>query len=349
MRNTKIYVLHKQGANSHYTALDFLVRQNSGEVVFREFSVFTKIFKALRKFDLQALKKQFINAIFLINLLFTKDKKIVLGIAPFDHKLIFLLKLLKNHQVYYHTSWTCWDKSFHPKKKKNSPKVFECWRFFLEEKTRHIFSVSQKGKTELLSNYAIPSGKISVVNHSLHQKLSTTSKISKKENSFLYVGRLVPQKGLTELLEYFKNHSRATFTIIGSGELQSKIQKYSEKFPNIIYREYLSDKSELKDEFARHEYLVLNSKRIKNWEELFGMVLIEGMSQGTIPVATNHSGPEEIIDSSTGFLCKEGSMTEILSDLIKDPFDKEMSHNAVIKSREYLSEALAKNWQAVLT
>lgn len=344
-----IYVLHKQGANSHYMALDHLLAENAVELKYREFSVFTKIFKALRKFDLKALKKQFINSFFLFNLLFTRDKKIVLGIAPFDHKLIFLLKLLQRHQVYYHTSWTCWDKSFHPKRKKNSPRVFENWRFFLEEKTRHIFSVSQKGKTELLSNYDIPSGKISVVNHSLPKQFATTSEISKKENSFLYVGRLVPQKGLIELLEFFKKQSEATFTIIGSGELQPKIQKYSEEFTNIIYRDYLTDKSELKKEFAQNEYLVLNSKRKQNWEELFGMVLIEGMSQGTIPVATDHSGPEEIIDLSTGFLCKEGNITEILSFLIKNHFDKEMSQNAIIKSRKYLPESLAKNWQAVLT
>lgn len=350
MKHQTIYVLHKQGADSHYTALDFLLKQHSGELKFREFSVFTKIFKALRSFDLKALKKQGVNFAFLLNLLLSKNKKIVLGIAPFDHKLSFLLKILRNHTVYYHTSWAHWDKSFHPKTKKNSKKVFEAWRYFLEEKCAHIFSVNQKGKEQLLNNYELSPQKISVVYHSLAPEFSVVPLETRKKNSFLYVGRLVPQKGLDEMLAYFAEHQEASLTIIGKGELRGMIEKYSDHYTNIYYHEFLINKAELKKAFARHQYLLLNSKRKKNWEELFGMVIIEAMSQGTIPVASDHSGPSEIISESTGFLFEEGKISEILDILLQKEFDTDsLSHNSIIKSRQYQLDKIAENWNAILT
>ncbi len=350
MKHPTIYVLHKQGANSHYTALDFLLNRHSGTLKFREFSVFTRSFKALRSFDIKALKKQAVNFSFLVHLLFSKNKKVVLGIAPFDHKLLFLLKILKNHTVYYHTSWTHWDKSFHPKTKKNSKKVFEAWRYFLEEKCSHIFSVTQRGKDQILANYLIAPEKINVVYHSLAPEFESIPSEIRKKNSFIYVGRLVPQKGLDEVLTYFAQHKEATLTVIGKGEQSSVVCNHAQRNTNIIYKEYLENKEELKKEFARHQYLLLNSKRKKNWEELFGMVIIEAMSQGTIPVATMHSGPSEIITSDTGFLFKEGEVSKTLDMLLQQEVDSNfLSQNCISKSREYQPEILAKNWKAVLT
>lgn len=350
MKHHTIYVLHKQGANSHYTALDLLMNHHSGELKFREFSVFTKTFKAVRSFDLKTLKKQAVNFAFLMNLLFSKNKKIVLGIAPFDHKILFLLKILKNHTVYYHTSWTHWDKSFHPKTKKNSKKVFEAWRYFLEEKSSHIFSVTQTGKEQLLANYNLPSQKISVVYHSLAQEFSGITPETRKKKSFIYVGRLVPQKGLNEILEFFSQHKKATLSIIGKGEESTTVRKYAQNNSNINYKDHLNNKTELKREFARHQYLLLNSKRKKNWEELFGMVIIEAMSQGTVPVASRHSGPCEIISEDTGYLFDEGNVSEILNELLqKDINSNELSENCIIKSRAYRPEVLANNWKTALT
>lgn len=349
MKHQTIYVLHKQGADSHYAALDFLLKQHSGELKFREFSVFTKIFKALRSFDLKALKKQRVNFAFLLNLLLSKNKKIVLGIAPFDHKLLFLLKFLRNHTVYYHTSWAHWDKSFHPKTKKNSKKVFEAWRYFLEEKCAHIFSVNQKGKEQLLKNYELSHQKISVVYHSLAPEFSVVPRETRKKNSFLYVGRLVPQKGLDEVLAYFSGTKQASLTIIGKGEQSSMVLDYAKKNNNLVYIDYLGNKIELKKQFARHQYLLLNSKRKKNWEELFGMVIIEAMSQGTIPVASGHSGPSEIISESTGFLFEEGKVSEMLDILLQKEFDTDsLSHNSIKKSRQYQPDKIAENWKAIL-
>lgn len=351
MSEKAIYVLHKNGADSHYTALDCLLKQHSKTLIYREFSIFSKLIKAIKTRNLSLFKKQWINLFFLIELLFTRDKKIVLGIAPFDSKIGNLLSILGKHEIYYHTSWVCWDKSFHPKIKKNSPKVFDTWKNFLEQQVKHIFCVTEASKRSILDNYQISEDRIEAVFHSLDQKfLSKCSEFTRKENSFIYVGRLVEQKGIEEALDFFANNKDTSLTIIGNGKKKSLVEEYASKNDNIVYKEYVSDKAELINEFNKHHFLLLNSKKNKKWEELFGMVIIEGMSQGVIPVATNHPGPREIISEDIGVLFnEEDKLDDILNSVINNPnFNNEMSEACKAASNIYRPENLAERWRIIL-
>ncbi|MBX2827834.1 MAG: glycosyltransferase family 4 protein [Flavobacteriaceae bacterium] len=345
----KIYVLHKNGAPSHYYALDHLAQQNGYELEHREFSIFSKFYKGIVKGKWKLLSKQFQNTGFMLSLLFSRNKKVVLGIAPFDPKLKSLLPLLKKHQLYYHTSWTYWDGSFHPKRKKNTPAVMETWRSFLEDHCKHIFAVTQQGKKQLSANYKIPSDAVSVVYHSLHPDFTQRSIQQRSIDSFIYVGRLTPEKGITELLEFFSKTPSATLTLIGDGKMNSEVQSYADAHPNIHFKGYVSGKEALKKELASHEFLVLNSKKTAKWEELFGIILIEAMSQGTLPIASHHSGPKEIINERFGDLFAEGEIKNTLASLLKGKsFTEGRSNLAIEAAHEYTTETISKRWQAIL-
>jgi len=344
-----VYILHKNGANNHYIALASLLKQHNVTIKYREFSVLSTLFKAIITLDFNLLKKQIINFFFLTSLLYSKDRKIILGIAPFDSKLSKLLFILKKHKIYYHTSWTCWDKSFHPKTKKNTVKVFSTWENFIENIVIHIFSVTKKSKNQLLNNYTISEKKISVVYHAINKDFFIQTGIKKKPNSFIYYGRLVPQKGIRELVTFFSKNTEGTLTIIGDGKEKNTVLKFANEYKNINYIAHISNKQDLIEEISKHQYLALNSIRNKKWEELFGLVIIECMAQGVIPIATNHSGPKEIISKDVGYLCKEGDMLSIISKIIKrNYFDKTMSIKAKEKANLYLTESIAKKWQAIL-
>lgn len=341
-----VYIFHKQGANSHYLGLDYLLKTKKKQIKFREFSVVTLWAISLKTLDYKLFLKQFINLAFLISLIFTRNKKIVFGIAPFDYKIFGLLRLLKKHRIYYHTSWACWDKSFHPKKKKNSEIVFKRWQNFLEDEVEHIFCVTNKSKAELLENYNIPSEKINVVHHALHPVFSTEALVKKKENSFIYYGRIVSQKGIRELLEYFSENPEKTITLIGDGNQRFLIEKYTEEYPNIIYKNKTENIEDLKQELASHEYLLLNAK----WEELFSLVIIESMSQGVIPVSSALTGPKEIIqDGENGILFNEGELEKALIRLKNHDLNKpKITKNAIQSSRRYDRQNIAKNWHPIL-
>jgi len=345
----KIYIFHKNGANSHYVALDFLLRKHNKELIYREFSVFGCFYKSIKRLDYQLFYKQILNSIFIIKLLFSKNLKVVLGIAPFDPKIIRLLFVLKKHQLYYHTSWTCWDGSFHPKLKKNTPKVKKVWKRFLEKEVKHVFTVTQKSKREILNNYDIVEKHISVVYHSLRPKFYEKTSYQKKKLSFIYLGRLLPQKGITELLEFFSSHPNTTLTVVGNGKQEELVQNHASKYANIYFQSYIKKIEDVVELIGKHEYLVLNSIKTAKWEELFGLVIIESMALGTIPIATNHSGPREIITSEVGFLCKEGKMPEFISkNILNADFDERKSENAIIRSRKFHVEKISEKWKTIL-
>ncbi|MDC8003434.1 glycosyltransferase family 4 protein [Aureisphaera galaxeae] len=344
-----IYVLHKNGAPSHYYALEHLASKNGYTVAYREFSIFSKWYKGIVKGKWKLFSKQFTNAGFMLSLLLSKNKKVVVGIAPFDPKLKSLLPLLKKQQIYYHTSWTYWDGSFHPKRKKNTPQVMKAWGSFLENHCKHIFAVNQQGKSQLVANYNLEDSKVSVVHHSLHPDFTNKVVEERRKNSFVYVGRLTSDKGIQELLAFFSENPSASLTIIGDGKMASQVTVYSEKHPNIIFKGYVSGKEALKKEFASHQYMLLNSKKTSKWEELFGIIIIEAMSQGTLPIASNHSGPKEIIDESFGFLFEEGKLKHTLASLLESPtFTEEKSEKAIVASQSYTIENVSKHWQAIV-
>lgn len=348
MLENKVYILHKNGANSHYIGLNHLLNKNDASLLYREFSVFSKLFKGITNGNFALVKKQFTNLGFFMSLLFSKNKKIILGIAPYDAKLKTLVFFLKNHKVYYHTSWTCWDKTFQPKKIKKQS-LLTVWRYFLEEKATHIFAVSNTTKKNLLKNYALNDAKVSVVYHSIDDAFLSKKSIQKNKNSFVYYGRLVPQKGIDQLLSVFKKQAHATITFIGSGSEQAKIKTAATQYPNISWLPFASDKTTLVKMLHPFEYLVVNSIKTSKWEELFGMAIIESMALGIIPIATNHSGPKEIIDPQIGYLCDEGKMGKLLQDIITSSNKTDvLSKRGIEKSKEFSKVNISKHWKAIL-
>lgn len=348
MSEKVVYILHKNGAKGHYVALDYLLKQNNITLKHREFSIFSKLFKAVTRGNFSLFFKQLKNIVFFISLLFTKNKKIVLGIAPFDSKLITILKFLKKHDVYYHTSWTCWNKTFHPKYKKNNPKTFKHWQFFLEHKVKHIFAVTNKSKQELLANYNINNNKISIVYHSNNSVFYNNTNTPKKTNSFIYVGRLLPQKGIIEILDFFKQNPKAYLTIVGDGKLKNNVIHYAKKHQNIHYHEPIYHKPTLINVFKTHEYVLLNSKKTKTWEELFGIIIIEAMSLGLIPIASNHSGPKEIITDKVGYIFNEGNVANTLTKVINKGFNNNMSLHNIEVSKQYSLKNISNRWKPIL-
>ncbi|MDJ0644533.1 MAG: glycosyltransferase [Flavobacteriaceae bacterium] len=346
MSQTTVYVLHKNGAPNHYKALDYFLQQKGKTLKHREFSVVGNLYKSIIKLNFSLFKKQLLNLSFLITLVFSKNKKIVFGIAPFDKKLTRLLPLLRKHTIYYHSSWTCWDGSFQPKTVNGNAKVMHTWREFLEQRVAHIFAVSSVTKEQLLENFGLKENTISIVHHTLRDDFLQTEE---KERDFdcIYIGRLVPQKGIQELLNFFANRKDKTLTIIGDGKLENLVKSYADKHLNIRFKGKINDAALLKSLLQQHRYLVLNSLKTEKWEELFGIVIIESMSQGVIPISTNHAGPRSIINDDIGYLYNEGALEAKLTSILSESYQKEKSAATLATSKFYSVENISQFWAAI--
>lgn len=344
MTRKNIYVLHEYGAPSHYNGLIELCKNENYNVKFFVFSG--------RAFSLLILHLKFnlliANLCFLISLLWKRNEKIVLGIAPYNKSLPFLMWLLRKNKVYYHTSYTCWDGSYaaYPSKSK---KLINKWLKFTKLYSSHIFAVSEKSKSELIKNGFANKDKISVVKHSYNIDIPSHQKT--KNNRFIYVGRLIPSKGIKELLDIFSNNTDMELIIVGTGELHELVAKYADKYPNIEFKGYINGLKNLIPLYQSASFVLMNSKRTDNWEELFGISLIEGMAAGCVPITTDHSGPMEIITiSKNGFICKENLIFEGIqkAKMLTDTEYYNMQKSAIETGQSYHSKIIANRWRKIL-
>lgn len=328
----KIYILHAFGAPQHYIALDALARQNGLSLVYRQLN----------------FKDRLHDVFFLLSLPFRRRCKIVLGVAPYDNRLPWLLRLLRRHEVYYHTSYVCWDGSKFRHKAKNE-RVIAAWRRLTGSFARHIFAVSETTKRELVANGWASEDRISTVGHSYTLKVEPEPRA--KDNNFVYAGRLVELKGVQELLDIFAARPGAILTIAGSGPFEDRVREYAAKYPNIVYKGYIKGFENIVPLYSQASFLVLNSKRTDVWEELFGMTLIEGMACGCVPIASDHIGPKEIItDNKDGFLVSEGGIASAVDRAfaMTDTQYQLFRSSAIARGATFHCDTVASRWSKIL-
>lgn len=344
--NETVFVLHEYGVPEHYIALQALAQRHGMKVKYREFNYLYLLKSWLKSpTHIKILKKLFVNLWFILSIPYIKHSKIVLGIAPYNKLLVRIMHRLKRHSVYYHTSYTCWNGERYAHKPLNAEGE-RIWREFTNNYVKHIFAVSQKTRSELISNGFATPQRISVVNHS-YKEIILTDEHKKNDLTFIYCGRIIPEKGIEQILHFFSVHPQCSLTIIGSGEQESLVEKYVLKYPNIHFEGYIKELQNIIPYYRKASYLLLNSQRTAKWEELFGITLIEGMSCGCVPICTSHPGPLEIITNHVnGIICREGEIFKGIEEVIL--FDQEIYDKyrkaAIAEGKKYYCCSVAEKW-----
>src|SRR5690606_41532686 len=104
----------------------------------------------------------------------------------------------------------------------------------------------------------------------------------------------------------------------------------------------------LSAKFNNSDIILMNSYRTKYFEKLFGMFFIEAMACGVDPVATNHTGPMEVItDKVDGFLIKEGNIKYFLDTIKDSDVHLEMRKNALCTAKAYSVSQISLRWKPV--
>ena len=146
----------------------------------------------------------------------------------------------------------------------------------------------------------IPASKITVKPNFVHMPFSQSEE---REDFFLFVGRLSPEKGIMNLLNAWKRLANIRLIIIGDGPLYNDVQKF--KQTHELHNIEIIGGLPREDVFRfmqRARCLVFPSE----WYEGFPMVLIEAFSHGLPVIAFNIGGRGEIVvDGETGLLYRK--------------------------------------------
>lgn len=172
-----------------------------------------------------------------------------------------------------------------------------------------------------------------------------------KDNIILFVGRLSKEKGLNYLLDIWKiiesKYNDWKLVIVGDGDsrkfVESKITKLELK------RCYLEGFQSSEAYYNKSKIFCMTSLF-----EGFGLVLVEAMKFGVVPVAFNsYPNACDIIDNNiNGFLVSPfdvGAYAEKISELIEDEDElNRMSIEAELKSERFDIDNIGSNWVALL-
>jgi glycosyltransferase involved in cell wall biosynthesis len=261
--------------------------------------------------------KSFISPIILL----TTRKKIILGVSPYSNQIyfLFLLKFIKKDLIYYN-SWPYWKGDKYVKK----PFLFSksLWRIFLKN-TKAIL-VTKKATKELkdlgVKSYYIP--------HSIDTKIFSKKLRKFRKITVLYVGRFIKEKGIYQILSCAKQTSKLNYIFIGEGPLNNKINlKNTKVIP------FIKNKNKLVEYYSKSHIFVLPSYATKTWEEFFGIALIEAMASSLPVIATDCTGPKEIIKNN-GFIIKQKDEKDLLKKIRILAENKELREKMGEKSKK---------------
>lgn len=194
----------------------------------------------------------------------------------------------------------------------------------------HIIAVTQKAKDALITEGADPK-RVSVIGAHVdtarfHPATGWERKSgsAKKHFTVLFVGRLVPEKGIGELIDAMhqieRNPQLSSYSLrwrfVGDGALRQDILRLSsEKGKNWHSTLESATYDQMPTIYRSADIFVAPSKATATWEEQYGMALLEAQATG-LPIITTRSGgiPENVGDAA--LLVPPGNAAALASALV---------------------------------
>ena len=167
-----------------------------------------------------------------------------------------------------------------------------------------IFCVSNYVKNQFLEGLNLDCENVVVLYNGVDRKLTS---FPNKKKEVLYVGRIVPEKGVDLYVDTIKSIASKfpdwSFNLIGSSRLGeadsngSYANKISKKFNDIGTQTFFygfKNKNFVEEKMKSASIIIIPSL----WQEPFGLVAAEAMSNGAAIIASNTGGLAEIIGNN---------------------------------------------------
>jgi glycosyltransferase involved in cell wall biosynthesis len=214
-----------------------------------------------------------------------------------------------------------------------------------------IVTVSKYSSKKIVEFYDVDKTKIRIVPNGVDsqrfrpvkdcEEIKQRIGISNKQ-CVLFVGRLIPRKGLPFLVEaakhIVKERGETAFVVVGNGPLKNHLISYLEKINLSGNFVFLGDVS---DEVLPALYNCADVFALPSIQEGQGIALLEAQATAKPVVAFNVGGVREaMLDKETGLLVKPNSqeLADALLKLLSDRFLREKMGN---KGREFVSNSFS--------
>jgi glycosyltransferase involved in cell wall biosynthesis len=173
--------------------------------------------------------------------------------------------------------------------------------------------VPGKASTQFMQFLGMPLSKIFTGYYGAYEGIFYPGKcINERPKEFLFIGQLIPRKGLDLLVEAYKeyrlNGGTYLLRIVGSGALQKICTG-----DGIIYEGFISLPDKTADLMRNARFLIVPSR-----EDHWATVVCEAMACGTPVIASSKVGAvlDLLIDSVNGLVLEKSSKNELVQALL---------------------------------
>lgn len=243
------------------------------------------------------------------------------------------------------------------KRKKNN-------KYFVYRYTDYFICYTNKAREVLIAE-GVDKNKIEVITLGVNLSRFAPDRRNSNIITVLFVGRLVDEKGISDLYFSFKNAKnqigedyKLHLRIIGEGPLNSKLHDWVKK-DNLVEHVSIAkaDYEHIDEEYRNADICVIPSRHTSTWEEQYGMVLVEALASG-LPTVAYDSGVITEIVGDTGIVIPEGDTTILTDKIVSLIQNKELRHTLSLKARERAerifdsrktAERLSKIYQNILS
>ena len=350
--SSKLLILHETDGKVYFPALDLAAVNLNYKVIYRESSVIRLLIWDVlvgKKPLLLALKKSIKNFYFRALEQFNFRGDCILCFAPYDFRLFFYLPLLYNNRCIFHTSWPNWLGEDVPR---GNFKPLKCFykRVMSDRECVAVTNTAARSVKSFCPNLFVT--QIPHVANTVHLDDNiSVSEFDLPSNYICFIGKLVCEKGIRQLLTIASQLSNYNFVFIGDGPLMGELSKTAKVLKNIFVLGHIKSREKLCSILSRSDLLVVPSQRRAGWEELFGIVIIEAFAVGVPVLSSNHCGPNSIVKKYKDFFLVDDSQWEkplFIELKIKEILIRKKCFDLKKISKRYSVNVVSVLWKRIL-
>jgi len=287
------------------------------------FKIQNRLYRYLYKFNLSVLKRYYIKAV--IKDLKRRKELDEYDLIIFENGQDFVeyfnkkvktkaRKVLHLHNDYLNV------RTKRAKEKLNSLNEVWCVSNFIKRQVLEIDKKRGKDIKVLYNCINFPNYNTSFTSDEriiIRQELN----ITEKDFVFLYVGRIMPEKGVKELVEAFlklnRNYDNIKLLVVGGGRGLDNTDKYIESVyqksnKNIIFV------GQVRNDNIYKYYLAADVQIVPSiWEEAFGLILLEGISFKLPIICTLSGGMPEVMGNCCLYVNRDNLVDELFVQMKK--------------------------------
>jgi glycosyltransferase involved in cell wall biosynthesis len=217
-----------------------------------------------------------------------------------------------------------------------------------------IVTVSKYSSEKIVQFYGVDKAKIRIVTNGVDsQRFRPAQDLGKIKHQIgigdkqcvLFVGRLIPRKGLPFLVEAARSivneRAETAFVVVGNGPLKNQLASYLEKINLSGSFVFLGDVGE---DMLAALYNCADVFAFPSIQEGLGIVLLEAQATAKPVVAFDVGGVHEaILDKETGFLVKPDSH-DLADAILRLLSDRSLRERMGHRGREFVSNNFS--WDA---